>query len=216
MKTIKSGNLAGMVLFGTLACASAQSTCNYVISDAGGGNSLLTWAVTGDLASPTGSVLLISESNVMLAINAPGIFADSFAANEAAQTLATPDGSYFQFGGAEVYLPIVSYLVNHAPGNGNDSFGLLTTPLPPRGDVGNEFSYHPGTQSALIPIAFSNFNPGTYQSETSEFDTPLTVNLVVVSAVPEPCNLSAGLAALLGSLLTINQFKPGRRTGRRQ
>jgi len=208
VKLISAGHLSGVILLGALASAPAQSAWNYVISDAGGGNSLLTWGVTGDLATTAGSVLTVNESSLMASINAPGIFLAGFAANGAAQSIPTPDGSYFQLGGAQVYLPIVGYFVDNPTGGGDDSFGLLSTLLPLRGALGNEFSYHPGTQSALIPIAFSNFNPGTYQSQEIEFGTPLTVNLVV-TAIPEPSNFSVGIATLLGLLLTVNKLKLG-------
>ncbi len=87
------------------------------------------------------------------------------------------------------------------------AFGLLSALQPYRGGLGQVFSYQPGSQSALIPIAFSNFNPGNYQSQDAEFGTPLSVNLAVVSAVPEPSNLCAGIAALLGIWLTGHKTK---------
>jgi hypothetical protein len=65
------------------------------------------------------------------------------------------------------------------------------------------FHYQPGTQSALIPIDYSDFNPGTYQSEQSGFDTPLTVNLTI-GAVPEPSTLALFAA---GGLLFIRRRK---------
>jgi hypothetical protein len=60
------------------------------------------------------------------------------------------------------------------------------------------FLYTPGTQSIIIPVDFSNFNPGTYQSQDSIFNTPLTVNLTV--AVPEPSTLAlvAGTGVIVG------------------
>ncbi len=73
-KPIFAGHLLGIILLGALASAPAQSAWNYVITDAGGGNSLLTWSVTGDLATPAGSVLVANESSLMASINSPGIF----------------------------------------------------------------------------------------------------------------------------------------------
>jgi len=172
-------------MLGAITNASGQSTWNYFISDAGGGNSLLTWNVTGDLT--TGALLLISESNLPISITAPGIYADSYVPSGALQSIPTPDGSYFQFDGAQIYISIVAYSTANAPGNGNDNFALIAAPLhfPPPVPL----RYNPGSQSALIPIDFTNFNPGTYQSQESGFSTPLTVNLTVGS-VPEPAMLS--------------------------
>jgi hypothetical protein len=196
-----------------LTSASAQSTWNYVLSDAGDGNSLLTWNVTGDLATPMGSVLAVNESILMVSVNAPGIFVDGFAANGACQLLATLDGSSFQLDPAQIYVPIAGYFADSAAANGNDSFGLLSALLPGGRFIGSEFSYQPGTQSTLIPIPFSDFNPGTYQSQDSEFGTPLTVNLLVTT-IPEPSNLTFGVAALITLFLSANKAKPGQPHGR--
>jgi hypothetical protein len=195
---------SGMLLLGGLATARAQSTWNYFISDAGGGNSLVTWNVTGSLATPPGSVRMISGSSLTVSINAPGIYADSYAASGTPQLIPTVDGSYFQYDNTSVYTPVVTYSAFNAPGSGNDSFGFSAL-LSPR-DIGVLFLYHPGTQSALIPIDFSDFNPGTYQSEQSGFDTALTVNLTV-TAVPEPSALALSLLSGLGTLLLVRRRK---------
>jgi hypothetical protein len=194
MKTNLSKYACGIVLLGALATASAQSTWNYFISDAGGGNSLLTWNVAGSLATPPGSVLLRSESTIVVSIDVPGIFTDAYVASGALQSIPTPDGSYFQLDNITgVYIPIVTYEANNVSGGGNDSFGIAAPALG-SGRPGHAFLYIPGTQSVLIPIDFSNFNAGTYQSQQSGiFDTPLTVNLTVV---PEPSTLA--LSALSG------------------
>ena len=201
LNSILAGHASCIILLGTLASAPAQSTWNFVLSDAGGGNSLLTWSVAGDLATTPGSVLAVNESILMVSVNAPGIFVDGFAANGAYQSLATLDGSRFQIGPAQIYLPIAGYFADSAAADGNDSFGLLSAQLPYRTGIGEEFIYQPGTQSTLISIPFSNFNPGTYQSQDSEFGTPLTVNLVV-TAIPEPSTLTFGVAALICVLLS--------------
>ena len=200
---------------GAVATAQAQSTWNYSISDAGGGNSLLTWSVAGSLATPPGAVLTSFQPSIAVPINAPGIYADSYAAGGVPQLIPAPDGSYFQLDNASVYTAIVTFQAYNAPGSGNDSFGLASSTLAPhQGDPGHEFLYHPGTQSALIPIDYSNFNPGTYQSELSGFDTPITVNLTV-GLVPEPSTLAlfaaAGLCRLLMLRRRIKSFQPSPR-----
>jgi len=186
MKTNVAKYVSGMLLLGAAAVTPAQSTWNYFISDAGGGNSLLTWSVTGNLATPPGAVSTSFESSIAISISAPGIYADSYATAGTAQPIPAPDGSYFQLDGSSVYSPILAYNTYNAPGSGNDTFGLATSTFPPhQGDPGHAFLYHPGTQSALIPIEYSDFNPGTYQSQESGFSAPVTVNLSV-GAVPEP------------------------------
>jgi len=183
MKSNLAHFASGLFLLGTVTTGGAQTTWNYFISDAGGGSSLVTWSVNGSLATAPGAVLLISESSLAVSIVAPGVYTDTYLADGTPQSLPILDGSYFQYGGADVFAPISAYYTDNAPANGNDSFGLIAF-LPPR-MVGIELLYNPGTQSVLIPVDFSDFNPGTYQSEESRFNTPLTVNLTV-ARVPEP------------------------------
>ena len=200
MKIMKSNivnYVCGLFMLGAVTTTQAQSTWNYFISDAGAGNSLVTWSVSGDLATPPGALRVTSASSLAVSVSAPGIYTDSYAASGA--DIPTPDGSYFQYYDISVYAPIVSYDAYNAPTGGNDRFGLLTTPQP-RGGLGMMFLYHPGTQSALIPIDFSDINPGTYQSQQSGFGTLLTVNLTI-GPVPEPSTLAffalGGLSGLL-------------------
>ncbi len=65
---------------------------------------------------------------------------------------------------------------------------------------GTVWNYSPGTQSVLIPVDFSGFNPGTYQSVDSGFSTPLTVTLTV-APVPEPSSLALALCVVIGTAL---------------
>jgi hypothetical protein len=203
MKSNLANYACGSLLLGALATTSAQTTWNYFISDAGGGNSLLTWNVTGSLATPPGALRVITDRNLPVSVSAPGIFADPYAASGG--DLPTPDGSYFQWESTGIYSPIVSYSAYNAPGSGNDTFGLLAW-LGPRGAAGITLLYQPGTESALIPIDYSWFNAGTYQWEVSGFDTPLTVSLTV-GAVPEPSALVLFAAGGLSGLLLFRRGK---------
>jgi hypothetical protein len=192
---------SGTLFVSAVAAAQAQSTWNYFISDAGGGNSLLTWNVSGSLAIPPGATLTTFQTSIAISINAPGIFADAFAPTGSPQSIPTPDGSYFQLDGFTVYSAVDLFNASNAPGSGNDSFGLLAHLFPHQGDPGHQFLYNPGTQSALIPIDFSDFNRGIYQSQQSGFDTPVTVNLTV-GPVPEPSALALStLGGLTGLML---------------
>lgn len=186
-----------LLLLGTVT-GRAQTTWNYTISDAGDGNSLVTWEVTGDLTLVPVPALAAPGSSLAISVVAPGIFADTYTSDGTLQNLATPDGSYFAYG-ADVYAPIVQYSTDTAAGNGDESFGLAA-PLLPK----TLFSlvYTPGTQSVLIPVPFSDFNPGTYQSVDSDVTTPLTVNLTVV---PEP---SALVLAALAVILNVASLRP--------
>ncbi len=205
MRSHLANYACGLCLLGAAATSSAQTTWNYQIADAGGGTSLLTWNVSGSLATPPGAVRVTPDPSLAVLISAPGIYADSYAATGASQPIPTPDGSYFQYDASMVYAPILSYDAYNAPDSGNDRFGLLATLLPP-GGAGITFLYHPGTQSALIPIDFSSFNPGTYQSEQAGFGTPLTV-ILTVTAVPEPSTLALVTVAALSGLQLFNRGK---------
>ena len=191
---------AAFCLFTLATTAMAQSTWNYFISDAGGGNSLITWTVTGDLASSPGVTYLLESSRLPISIDAPGIFADSYAANGAEQSIPVADGSYFKIDGGDVFAGIFLYSVNNAPGGGNDDFSFLAPlPFPPKFSLGHTYTYQPGTQSLLLPIDFSSFNPGTYQSQAAGFSSPLNVNLTI-GPVPEPSTMALAVAGALGVL----------------
>jgi hypothetical protein len=137
-------------------------------------------------------------------VNAPGIYADSYLANGTPQPLPTPDGSYFQYDTTTAYTAIQAYDLYNAPAGSNDTFGVFAPLFGPHGGLGITFLYHPGTQSALIPIDFSDFNPGTYQSQQSGFDTPVTVNLIV-GPVPEPSALALFAAGGLSGLVLFRR-----------
>jgi hypothetical protein len=210
MKTKLTRCGCGLLLLGAVSSATAQSTWNYFISDAGSGNSLVTWSVAGNLATAPGAVLLVSESTLAVSINAPGIYADTFAADGTPQSLPTPDGSDFQYQPASVYAPIALYETDNAPGNGNDSFALIA-PLLPHTGPGMQLLYQAGSHSAIIPVDFSNFNPGTYQSEEAGFNSVLTVNLTVES-VPEPATAALIIiAAATGVAGASNHGKGSKR-----
>jgi hypothetical protein len=207
MKTSLAKYVSGLLLLGAITAATAQSTWNYFISDAGGGNSLVTWSVSGSLATAPGAVVVANTSLLAVPVSAPGIYNDSYAASGTLQSLSTPDGSYFQLYPAEIYSPVVGYLTSNAAGGGNDIFELSSAPLPPHaGDAGHEFLYNPGTLSALIPVDYSDFNPGTYQSQVIGFNSPLTVNLTV-GPVPEPSTLALSALSGLGGLLFFRRRK---------
>src|SRR5579871_3025853 len=137
------------------------------------------------MATPPGVFLTTPPSrfpsSFAVTVTAPGIYTGAFQADGTAQNIPTPDGSYFLLYPADVWSPIVAYATDTAAGNGNESFSLIAAPV--LGGVQGPFLYTPGTQSAIIPVDFTDFNPGTYQSQESIFNTPLTVNLTVV---PEP------------------------------
>ena len=195
----------GVLVLGVVAVSPAQSVWNFQISDAGSGNSLVAWNVTGDLTTLPGPALLLTEPGIAstpepitVTIDTPGIFANSFSANGDVLPIPTADGSYFATG--DIYFPIQQYSATTAPSGGNDIFSLVSAPIMPLSFNGAPFHYVAGTQSIVIPMAFSDFNPGTYSSQQSEFSTPLTVNLTV-SPVPEPSPLALFMAGGVGALL---------------
>lgn len=168
MKLNPARYVVGLLLLGAVSPVAAQSTWNYFISDAGNGNSLVTWTATGTLTTSPGAVLTTSESSLSVSIVAPGIYTDAYAAGGTTQPIPAADGSYFQYDLSSVYAPVVLYYTANASGSGSDTFGLVA-PLLPHTGAGMTMLYHPGTQSAIIPVDFSNFNPGTYQSQETDF-----------------------------------------------
>ncbi|MDR3460156.1 MAG: PEP-CTERM sorting domain-containing protein [Verrucomicrobiae bacterium] len=196
-----------LFLLATAITATAQSTWNYFISDAGGGNSLVTWNVTGSFNTTPGEFLLnlqprihINDTPVIVSLDAPGIYNDSYVASGTLQSIPTPDGSLFLVLGGDIYAPIYGFETFNASGANNDTFALAATPVPvPGSDI--NYVYQPGTQSVLIPVDYSSFNPGTYQSVDAAYSPTLTVNLTI-GPVPEPSTLAlSGLGGLAGCLL---------------
>ena len=151
---------------------------------------------------------MTADPTLAIFVNAPGIYADSYIANGTPQPLPAPDGSYFQYDNTTVYTAIQACDLYNAPSGSNDTFGLSAPLFGPHGGLAITFLYHPGTQSALIPIDFFDFNPGTYQSQQSGFDTPLTVNLTI-GPVPEPSTLPMFAA---GGVSAWGFFRPRRRS----
>ena len=140
-------------------------------------------------------------------ISAPGIYADSYLADGTPQSLLTLDGSYFYdaIGGQES--PISGYYTYNAAGSSDDGFGLLLSVSPTR--LGDRLLYNPGTQSALIPVDFSDFNPGTYQISYAAgtfFDTAATANLTI-GTVPEPTTLVLSAIGGLSGWLFLRRRK---------
>jgi hypothetical protein len=187
MKSHLASYVCAFFIAGAITTTRAQSSWNYFISDAGGGNSLVTWSVTGDLAASPGAAWMSSGPLIAVPISAPGIFSDSYVADGTPQLLPTPDGSYFYdtVGGRNI--PITGYYTDNAAGTNDDGFGLMVSLSGTR--LGDRIIYYPGTQSAVIPVAYSDFNPGTYQSQMSGFLPGVTVNLTV-GPVPEPSTLA--------------------------
>jgi hypothetical protein len=130
-------------------------------------------------------------------ISAPGIYADSYLADGTPQSLPTLDGSYFYDAMGGRVIPISGYYTYNAAGSSDDGFGLMVSLSGTR--LGNRLIYNPGTQSEFIPVDYSDFNPGTYQSEESGFNTALTVNLTV-EPVPEPSTLALAIGAVSSAI----------------
>ena len=196
-----------LCVFAAAASARAQTAWDYFISDAGGGSSLVTWSVTGSFTNSSGLTLQTSVSSLAMKVSAPGIFHDSYVADGSFQSIPAPDGSYYQYLDSSMYFSIVGFQVNNAAVGGNDSFALTTGSFPPHGgDPGMSFLFNPGTESVLIPVDYTHFNPGTYQSQYTAFSTPVTVNLTV-GPVPEPSTQTLVMGSCLMAWLLSHRRK---------
>lgn len=187
----------GLALLSALASATAQSTFDYFVSDSGGGNSLITWEVTGSIVTPSGVQATSAYVFGGMQVNAPDIYVDSYTGSGTPQSIPTPDGSYFHNIELDHDYPISYYLTHNPTSSTNDFFALISYSTTT--SAGQHLIYEAGTQSALIPVPFSDFNLGTYQTVYPAgvyFDTAATVNLTVV---PEACTMS--LLGLGGFLL---------------
>jgi hypothetical protein len=190
---------SGLALLGAVASTSAQSTFNYFVSDAGGGNSLVTWDATGSITTSLGAIWTHVGGFGGLQVSTPGIYVDAYAGSGIPQSIPTPDGSYFHNSELDQDFPIRLYFAENLADSSNDSFALLSSSVARM--TGQHIIYDAGTQSAFIPVPFSSFNPGTYQSvypAGTFLDSATTVNLTV-GAVPEPSTMT--FFALGGLLL---------------
>jgi hypothetical protein len=209
MKTNLIKLTCSMALLGAAATASAQSTWNYYISDAGSGNSLVTWNVTGSITSSPGVVWDYDPFTGFngLGAKAPGLYVDSYAGMAQPESIPTPDGSYIHDTENNQNYPINLYYTLQASGDGNDYFKLCISTSGTH--YGHHLTYDAGSQSALIPVPFSDFNPGTYQTSYAAgtfFDTAATANLTV-GAVPEPTTLALSAIGGLGGWLFLRRRK---------
>lgn len=207
MKTMKSNifsYVCSLLMLGAATTTLAQSTWNYFISDAGGGNSLVTWSVSGDLATAPGASWMSAGPFVAVPISAPDIYAASYLAGGTPQSLPTLDGSHFYDAMGGRVIPISGYYTSNAAGRSDDGFGLLVSLSGTR--LGDRLTYNPGMQSALIPVDYSGFNPGTCHSQISEFNPAVTVNLTV-GLVPEPSTLTLLAVGGLNGLVLFRRRK---------
>ncbi len=96
MKTSLIKLMCGMALLGAAVTATAQSTWNYFISDAGNGNSLVAWNVTGSFATSPGVIwdYGLYYGFGAVAIAAPNLYVNSYAGTGQPLSIPTLDGSY--------------------------------------------------------------------------------------------------------------------------
>jgi PEP-CTERM motif len=197
----------GLALLGAVASACGQSTFDYFVSDAGGGNSLVTWDASGSITTSPGAVWKSTGGDFGgLSVDTPGIYVDSYAGSGQFQYIPTPDGSYFHNSELNRNFPIQIYYTQNSLGGSNDWFALISLAS---ASAGQHIIYNAGTQSAIIPVPFSDFNPGTYQTiwATGTFlDTTTTVNLTVIPA-PEPSTMALSAVGWLGVWLFYRRRK---------
>jgi len=208
MKTNLIKLTCSLALLGAATTASAQTIWNWFISDAGGGNSLVTWNVTGSITSSPGVVWDYAPNTGFgsLSVGAPGLYVGSYAGMAQPQSIPTLDGSYIHDTELNQNDPINLYYTFKPSGGGNDYFNIMISTSVFYGD---HLTYHAGTQSVLIPVPFSDFNPGTYQTSYAAgtfFDTAATANLTVGS-VPEPTTLALSAIGGLGGWLFFRRRK---------
>ena len=112
----------GMALLGAAATATAQSTWNYFISDAGNGNSLVTWNVTGSLAALPGVIWDYGPDYGFggVGISAPGLYVDSYPGTPRPQSISSLDGSYIYDTELNLNDPFNMYYTANASGSSND------------------------------------------------------------------------------------------------
>jgi hypothetical protein len=205
MKNNLTKYVCGIFLLVTLTTARAQSTFNYYITPAGGTHSQVTWNVTGSLTQSPGVAWEAGGQFGGVPIETAGLFISSYTGKSFPQSISVPDGSYYH--NTELGQNFAINLYSATIFGSTDIFGLVTSPATTAD--GQHLIYTAATQSVIIPIPYSDFNAGNYQSTFAAgtfFDTSVTVNLTV-GAVPEPSTLDLSAMGGLGTLLCFRRRK---------
>lgn len=204
MKSLLLKFVWGLFLLVAGATAPAQSIINYQITPFGGANSLVTWNVSGSLVDSLGVQWVVTASNGSFGgvpIVTSGLFAPGYAGTAFPGNISSPDGSYFHNVELGQNFAINMYFAGIF--GSTNIFGLVTPPATTTD--GQHLIYSAATQSVVIPIAYSNFNPGSYQSVFGAgefFNSPVTVNLTV-GVVPEPSTLALSVVVILAGFLNF-------------
>ena len=215
MKTNFLKLLCALALLGAAATASAQSTLNLSLSDAGSGQTTVSWLWTGDMVSPGGAALSSNIGGIMgLGTSFPG-FINNIGANL----------DYIPLAGFGTLSDLTHSASQQFQGLQFNPYGMTdmmvlwlgdstpSTMLPVTGS--DHLQYSASVDSAIIDVPFSCFNPGTYQTislgtdiagpGSGPFTTDTTYNLTVgPSEVPEPATLAL---SVLGGLLLFRRRK---------
>jgi hypothetical protein len=215
MKSQIANSFLGLALLGMVASASAQTTININLWDAGNGQTGLAWSWSGDAANSGGATVAGSFVGIMGFEMPFGTFINNMAVSSAFVPV--------DFGSLENQTTSVSesfnavQLIPDYNGENTCALGIVLgyqnpsqfyTMIPT--SVGDQVGYTPGVDSVNLDVPFADFNTGTYQivyPGGMVFNQDTTFNLDVgTEPVPEPSTMAlAGLGGV--SLLLYRRRK---------
>ena len=204
----------------TALASRAQSYMNYYITDAGGGESTVSWTVSGELATPTGAELTNTASYGSWSFVVPGLQGYTNYNYNVFSTL--PNYQIFPVSGAgnlvnvtsNTTVPITGIGIGEITQYGQPimTLGLLAAT---NGWYSNSLLYGSGfitgagnkdyismsvtSGSVTVPIPYTDFIPGTYSESTDDGSLPELkdgglVTLSFPEATPEPGTMALGAA----------------------
>jgi hypothetical protein len=186
--------LAATAMMFAAVNARAQSTFDINVSNAGGGQSLVTWSFTGEIVG-AGLTNLFAGPLWIYGFDAggPGAY--------------TGESKYIDFAGGGELLNVDSgqhkdfiaiILENDVT---NSSVVLFLSSIALVANPGEAVKYTSGIESIIVPVDYSNFTPGVYTTTVSSFIFNSFTETLTVGPVPEPSALA--MAGLGGACLLL-------------
>ena len=203
-----------LIAVGLTATASsqAQSYLNWTVTDAGSGNSLISWSASGEWTTPQGAELSTSPSFANLAGIIPfiGVLTNSpnfdfitnsypltgigTASNVNSNSIVAINGLSIGQSGSSIIMELT--LPTNGPGIfpfggigplGGGSLGVK---------YGNYVSVNITTDSYTVPIPFSNFGEQSYSISIPSFQNGITYTVDIGGATPTPEPSTIALAGI--------------------
>lgn len=192
--------LALLILSAIPAVRAAPPTSSLLFQlspDSGGAQTLISWTLSG----PIKDSFAVSNGQWGAVGNLfDGAFNSSYFTNLSAETFAVMGAGTFNDLTAATSVQVTQIGIG---AYGSSRYIALQWGGAMFTDSGNQVSYTPGTDSYVINVPFSAFNPGTFTASDMRLQSGMSYTTTVV---PEPSALSL-LALGLGGLILLRRSR---------